>query len=346
MNMKSKVSVVFLLASMLLCLGFESWAAEQKFEDGKLYVDVNRRFTNWDNPIHSEFIVNGQTVDIFSSGTYAKIDQYIKEGWNEITIKSSPQEPANAENCLEFSIGPMHVSQKDATKFVMAPILWYFDNGTDWDFKNGKYIHALGPDVKEVTLTYHLYWAGNAFDELPVKKGDYVLNVTRQFTNWNSPVIVSVLVNGTAFTSFLGARRQLNITSLLKHGKNELKIVSHRVKDSIGDNDMKCSIQGPAEWSVAERKFTFKPITTFSAMQGWKKNKTTGQLVSIGDPNAEMIGRTIEFMINEQLEQQTPESEKSKLQEPEDKKPDVNDKYRSTQTTQENDKGQMIASSL
>jgi hypothetical protein len=344
MKMKSKVPVLFLIASMLLCLGMKSWAAEQKFEDGKLYVSVEK-YHGHDNPLHSEFIVNGQTVGIFTSDTSAKIDQYIKKGWNDITIKTMLQEPADKNNYLIFRIGPMHKSRQNATKYIMSPVVWKIDNNTDWEFNDGQFIHALGPDVKEIALTYHLYWDGTSYDDLVVKKGDYILTV-ENYHSYNSPVIASVLVNETALTSFYGGKRVLVITSLLKPGKNEVKIVTHRVKDSIKNNEINGSIIGPAEWSVMEKKYTFKPITTFKAMQGWTQNKTTGQFESVGDPNAEMIGRTIEFMINEQLEQQTPESEKSKLQEPEDKKPDVNDKYRSTQTTQENDKGQMIASSL
>ena len=343
-----------LLLAMLLCLGVESQAAKkdqaakQDFEEGKLYVSVQRYYTTYENPLHSEFIVNGQTVDIFTSDNYAKIDQYIREGWNEIVIKTKVQEPANKENNLVFQIGPMFKDKKDSKRHIMAPVVWQFDNGTDWDFDNSSFIHALGPDIKEMTLTYHLYWAGVSLDTLPVKKGDYVLSAKQYFESngRNSPVVATVLVNGTPFTSFLGPKRQLVITPLLKPGKNEVKIVSHRVKDSIEENDIECFIGGPAEWSVKEKQFVFKPITEFKAMQGWKRDESTGQLVNLGDPNAEMTGRTIEFMIQEPAGQPEPKADDSNLQSPAEKQQEQADKYRSTQLFQQGDTSKLVAASF
>jgi hypothetical protein len=327
LDMKNKFTGFLLLAVMLFCLGAESQAAEQDFEEGKLYVRVERYLKNRENPLHCEFIVNGQTVDIFTTETYAKIDQFIKEGWNDITIRTVPQEPANDDNHLEFKIGPMHKDSKDAKRKIMSPVVWQFNNGTDWEFAEGQFTHALGPDVKQVTLNYHFYWAGVAFEARPIQKGDYILSVKPYLANRNSPVIATVQINGTPFSSFQLAERRLNITSLLKPGKNEVKIVSHRVKDSIEENDIECFIGGPAEWSVGERKYIYKPITEFKAMQGWKRNDSTGQLMSPSDPKAEMIGRTIVFMVNDPLPNQEPKSGDPEA--PAEKAADQADKFRS-----------------
>lgn len=325
--MKIKFSGFLFLAVMLFSLGAESRAGEQDFEEGKLYVQVER-YHNHDNPLHSEFVVNGQTVDIFASTTYAKIDQFVKEGWNEIAIKTVPQQPASKANHLVFKIGPMHKDSNDSKNKIMSPVLWQFNNGTDWDFEGGTFIHALGPDMKEITLTYHFYWAGVALENRPIKKGDYILQV-ETYHNDNSPVIATLLINGTPLSSFHWAKRQLNITSLLKPGKNEVKIVSHRVKDTIRDNDITCTISGPAEWSVKERGYIFKNISEFKTMQGWQRDETTGQLTNIADPKAEMIARTISFMIKDPLPNQAPKSVDPKVGAPADKKADQDEKFRS-----------------
>jgi hypothetical protein len=327
LDMKNKFTGFLLLAVMLFCLGAESQAAEQDFEEGKLYVRVERRSSSWENPLHSEFIINGQTVDIFTTDKYVKIDQFIKEGWNEITIRTVPQEPANDDNNLNFQIGPMHSDPNNKKGKVMSPVVWQFDNGTDWEFAEGTFTHALGPDMKQVTLNYHFYWAGVTYEAMPINKGDYILYVEPKSSSWNSPVIATLLINDTPLSSFLMAKRRLNISSLLKPGKNEVKIVSHRVKDSIDNNDIECFIGGPAVWSVGKRKYIYKTITEFTAMQGWQKNETTGQLVSSADPKAEMIGRTLVFMIKDPLPNQEPKSGDPEA--PAEKAADQADKFRS-----------------
>lgn len=274
-------------------------AQEPKFEEGQLYVWVDRNYNSWENPLHSEFIVNGETVNIFTAETFEPIQKYIKSGWNEITIKTTPQEPAGSENDLIFRIGPMFRDAKDSARFVMNPVLWKFRNGTDWKLNDGKYSHPLGPDVKEVTLSYRLYWAGLEHETAELKEGDYVLQATPVYDSWNSPVAATVFVNGTALNSFLLGDRQIVITPLLKPGKNEVKLVSSRVKNAISENDIKMSVGGPAEWYADRNQFMLKPVNEFKAGQGWTKEAKTGQLISSADANADTIERTIAFMIKE-----------------------------------------------
>lgn len=59
---------------------------------------------------------------------------------------------------------------------------------------------------------------------------------------------MSLSINGNPFSSFLGAKRQIVIPPLLKQNKNEVKLISQRVKDSLQKNDIEASIAGPAEW--------------------------------------------------------------------------------------------------
>jgi hypothetical protein len=274
-------------------------AAEQELVAGKIYVWTEREYSAWDNPLHSEMTINGQTVNIFSSDTFEPVEQYLKQGWNDIAIKTKPQEPAAEDNQLTFRIGPMRPDPSDSNKVIMSPVIWEFCNGTDWKLEKGVYSIALGPDVKEVTLSYHVYWAGLDHEGVGLKAGDYVLQGKPAYTAWNTPVAGTVFVNGTALNSFLLANRQIVVTPLLKPGKNEIKLVSARVKNSLQDNDIEFFIGGPAEWNVGKNQFLLKPMTEFKAHQGWTQDANTGQLVNSADPNADTIERTIEFIMKE-----------------------------------------------
>jgi len=153
---------------------------------------VQRVYGSWDNPLQSELSVNGKTVNIFTSDTFEPVGQYLKEGWNTITIKTTPQQPANQGNGLIFRLGPAHKTPGN-DQWIMAPILWEFRNYTDWKFANGRYSHPLGPDVKEVTLSYKIYNAGLQNENIKLKAGDFVINGKPTYSPWNSPITATVL---------------------------------------------------------------------------------------------------------------------------------------------------------
>ncbi len=290
--------ILALILSIVPC----SSAAQQNFQEGKIYVWVAREYSSWDNPLQSEFSINGETVDIFSTETFEPIEEHLKPGWNDIAIKTTPQEPAGKRsNQLIFRIGPMHRDPKNSARIIMSPIIWEFRNGTDWKLSNSRYSNALGPDVKEVTLSYHVYWAGLEREGVGLKAGDYILQAKPEYNSWNSPVVATVFVNGTPLNSFLLSARQVVVTSLLKAGKNEIKLVSNRVKNSVKNNDIKCYIGGPAMWYADRNQYMVNPITSFKAMQGWSKDARSGQLKNPLNPKADSIEHTIAFMVKEPL---------------------------------------------
>lgn len=290
-----------LILVVLVAIFFpQSYAsASEDVQEGGMYVWVEKNYSSSENPLHSELFINGQIVNIFSSDTIEPIEEYLKPGVNTVTIKTIAMEPANDSNDLIFRIGPMRRDPKNASRYIMSPVIWKFRNGTDWDFKNGYFQHPLGPDVKEVELTRDLYWAGLEFEEKNIKEKDYILNVWPRYNSSNSPVILTLSLNGTPLSSFFGIKRQIVITHLLKPGKNELKIVSHRVINSFKNNDMEGSISGPATWYPGKNKYIHKPITTFSGMSGWKKDKKSGQLINQRNPADEFFERTIVFLIKD-----------------------------------------------
>jgi hypothetical protein len=290
------LSILALILSIVPC----SHAAQQNLQEGKIYVWVAREYNSWDNPLQSEFSINGETVDIFSTETFEPIEEHLKPGWNDIAIKTTPQEPASKKNELIFRIGPMYRDPKNSARIIMSPIIWEFRNGTDWKFSEGRYSNSLGPNVKEVTLSYHVYWAGLEHEGSGLKTGDYILQAKPKYNTWNSPVVATVFVNGTPLNSFLLSERQVDVTSLLKPGKNEVKLVSNIVRNSVRNNDIECFIGGPAEWYAGRNQFMVKPITSFKAMQGWTKDAKSGQLNNPSDPNADSIEHTIAFMVKKE----------------------------------------------
>ncbi len=294
MSRRALLPLVTVMLVRLFCLP----ASAQETGGETLLLNVKRIYGSWDNPLHSEFTVNGKMVNIFTSDTFEPIGQYLKEGWNTITVKTTPQEPASKGNGLIFRIGP---ARKAAGKdeWLMNPVLWEFRNETDWKLADGKYSHPLGPDVKEVTLSYELYYAGVQNENAKLKAGDFVLTGKPTYGSWNSPVGATVFVNGTPLNTFLLAERTLVITPFLKPGKNEIKLISSRVKNSIKNNDIEFKIAGPAEWNVGKGQYLLTPILQFKSMQGWILDSKTGMLVNPAKPGADRIERVIPFVMKE-----------------------------------------------
>jgi hypothetical protein len=303
-------AVAFLLAITLLagCLGTvggeppqkktttQAKAAAEQSGEAPLMVWVKRQTGYQDNPLQSEFSINGATVDVFTSDTQKTIGKHLKKGWNDIAIETTPQQPASNNNSLWFSIGPVSRDKND--RQVMMP-LWKFGNGTDWEYNDGKFSHATGPDLKKVSLSYRVYYAGLEHEHGKVRTGDYWLQGGPQTNYLNVPLTATVFVNDTPLNSFILAERQVVITPLLKKGKNEIKLVSSRVDNAVYANDIILSVAGPAEYHAARRKFEAKPIVEFKAMQGWEHEKKTGQLVSKADPHAKTIERIVPFFLDE-----------------------------------------------
>jgi hypothetical protein len=129
---------------------------------------------------------------------------------------------------------------------------------------------------------------------------DYVVIGTPGYSSWNSPVTGTVFINGQPVSTFLGHERQVVITPYLRKGENTIRLVSARVKDAIAGNDVKFRVGGPAEYNVTQGKFELKPIAQFEAMEGWKRDPKTGQLVGLAKADADTVEREIRFTLDEE----------------------------------------------
>lgn len=275
--------------------------AEGPAAAGGMMLWVERNLKNKESALHSELVINGKTVNIFTSDTWEPIDRYLQQGWNTISIKTTAQEPASDFNDLIFRIGPARRDPRSKA-MVMDPVVWKFRNGEpDWKLRpDGTLRHALGPKVKEVEVTMQLYFAGLQNEAREIDNGDLVLIAEPNFdSRSNTSVSATIFINDTPITSFTSPRRQIVITPFLKKGKNEIKVVSARVRNALEDNDVKITIAGPARWNATEQRYMLKPLLQSKAMQGWMRDSVTGRLVNRAKPDSETIERILPLLLKD-----------------------------------------------
>jgi hypothetical protein len=259
-------------------------------------VWVHQQYSN-DCPLVSELRVNDKLVEEFSSTSQRAIGKHLKMGWNTLTLKTKARPEVKEWNYLDFDIGP---TRKDAQsgKVVMSPVVWSFTNKSDWSEQNKVVKHRLGPDVKEVTLTFRLYFAGLKHEAASVKAGAFILNHNQSYHE-TPPVTSTVFVNGTALTTFLGTKRNtVVVTPLLKKGKNEVRLVSSRIPNALDNNAVSFHVGGPAEYNATNSKFEFSPVLNFRSTDGWVQDKKSGQWGVEGKPELTSADRTFTFMLD------------------------------------------------
>ncbi|HVS64458.1 MAG TPA: hypothetical protein VMT85_13255, partial [Thermoanaerobaculia bacterium] len=232
---------------------------------------------------------------IFTSDTFQPVAQYLRPGWNTITLVTTPQEPASSDNGLIFRVGPAQ-DDEQGTK-VMNPVLWTFRNDSDWTLEDGVYTHPLQPDPKQVSTTYHLYYAGLGHEGRALEAGDYVLQGGPEYSGWNTPLVGTAVVNGRPLNSFLLEGRQLVINDLLQQGRNEIQLVVAAVDNIVNGNDVQLSLGGPAEWNEGQQRFLLNPIAELEASTGWNKDPEHGMYVHPQDPSQRVMVRSAPFFL-------------------------------------------------
>lgn len=248
--------------------------------------------------LQSEVLINGEKVGSFVGYAKVKIDKFLKKGNNVFTVKTAPASPlGDNRSGLAFRVGPVHKSADEEQ--VMAPVLWQFQNGVGWGVKDGKAAHDLGPDVKEVTNTFTVFYAGSDPDTTKVEAGDYVLQGGAPYDGTFAALPTTVIVNGTTLTSFYGSTRQAVITPYLKKGENKLEIVTKRVTESLDGRQYLFTVVGPMEYSIKQQKLIGSKVTEFKSLEGWKRDPYPSQLVNTEDPKSDTIKQVITFVLDE-----------------------------------------------
>lgn len=249
--------------------------------------------------LKSEVRINDQKVGSFENDGQVRIDKYLKNGNNVITVKTAPRSPLGEyDRGLYFQVGSVHEEGKYDEQ-VMAPVLWQFPNYNGWNVKDGKATHDLGPDVKEVTNTFTVFYAGCDADRAKAAAGDYVLQGGPTNTASFAAAPSTVIVNGTTLTSFYGSGRQLVLTPYLKKGDNKLEIVTKRVTESLDARNYAFSVIGPMEYSVKRKTFVGISVTKFKNLEGWKEDEKTGRLVNSEDPKSDTVRQVVTFVLDE-----------------------------------------------
>ena len=73
-----------------------------------------------DNPLYTELTLNGERVDIFTSDAGEPLP--VRQGWNRVTMTTTAQNPANADNGLLLRFGPMF-EEDDRSRTTMTPVV-------------------------------------------------------------------------------------------------------------------------------------------------------------------------------------------------------------------------------
>jgi hypothetical protein len=262
-------------------------------------VWVDRALADRPNALQTELLINGKLVDIFSSDTQKAVDRHLQKGWNTIVLKTLPKADALQPNQLVLSFGVTRPGPKK-NQLEMDPILWVFRNGANWQHRDGKFVSTLGGEVKEVTQTFKVWYAGPAQESgrLHIKDGDYVLTAeSREFGD--VPVLATVWINGTALSTFVGNKRNVVVTPLLKAGKNELKLATARVKDSTANNDIRLQLVGPARLNAEKKTHEFPIVKELTTAEDWQRDAKTGRVTNRTEPEADAAERTITFVLDE-----------------------------------------------
>lgn len=256
---------------------------------------IEREYRTWDNPLQTELSLNDQTVGVYTSDGDEPLTEYLRPGWNTIALKTTPQQNVTQDNGLTFRIGPTVLI---GDRRLLKP-LWELSNKTDWDLRNGRYVHRLGPQRADVTLLVPVYYSGLEHEQLEMKDGDYVLKGKPTYGSSNGPVSATVFINRTPLNTFLFCERDVVITPLLKVGRNEITIITKRIANVVGDNDIHLVIYGPVQWNVGQNAFTGPVVAEFGSLQGWKQDPNSGTWTNAANGSADSVERTISVFVKE-----------------------------------------------
>jgi hypothetical protein len=191
----------------------------------------------------------------------------------------------------------------------MQPVIWTFGNQRGWDWDRDKgYSFSLDPAVSTTVESYKLFFAGLVGEVIDIHEGAFVLTGEPSRSGEDVPFTGTVFINGHPLNSFTTAKRQLVINPLLKPGKNEIKLVTHRVEGAVlrDNNDLAFTIAGPARYNARDKKFELKPIADFTGGVGWKFDEKTGAAVNKNNPASPSVERTIPLFLDELPEPPTP----------------------------------------
>ena len=283
-------------------LGVVSTAADPPANETKkapMVLSAQRYLESTDCNLVTEVTINGESLGNFLASREVDVTKNIKPGRNTIVFATTVKGPAAPHNHMEFKIGPVQTNERKKTR-TMRPMLVAFRSDKDWSADDeGEFTHPFGPNPKTpnkktVVISYNFDYAGCEGDLRDVKEGDYLLK-SESYLSANPSVVPTISVNGKSLGSFHAGERSIPVTDLLKAGDNEIRVVSESVANQLADIDITFDLFGPVSYDVAKKEFVGKKVTSFKAMQGWKRNATTHVLEVAGKPGETKYERVITF---------------------------------------------------
>jgi len=265
-----------------------------------LMVWVDREHPNHPNALQTELSINGKPVEIYSREGQKNLDKHLNKGWNTLRLRTFPRGSVKEPNQLFLRFGGTRPGA-NKNQLAMDPILWELRNGTGWELRDGKYLPTANAEASEAVQSFTLWYAG--FEQEPgnlkVNEGDYFLAVQAERPDV-VPVTASVSINGTMLNSFVGNRRNVAVTPLLKKGENELKLITHRVGGPAAPaNDVKLQLVGPARYNAAKKMHEFAFIRELSSLEDWEQDPQTKQYRPREKPDADHVERSFAFTVEE-----------------------------------------------
>jgi hypothetical protein len=266
-----------LASAFLICgLANADESAESERASGPIMLTANKWLDNAGSSFSTAVTINGASLGEFESSREVDVTKHLKPGKNTVTFVVTPKGHGK-DNRIEFKIGAVQTSPR-TKKRTMRPVLMCFRDDHDWSADDeGVLSHPFGPnpktpDKKNATVSYSFEYAGCAADVRTVKEGDYILKVQPYFA-WNPSVVATVAVNGRSLGSFHGGERELVVTDMLKGGDNDFRVVTEPVSGQLYDIDTTFDLIGPVSYDIEKKEFLGPKVTSFKAMQGWKRNK-------------------------------------------------------------------------
>ncbi|MBI3464308.1 MAG: hypothetical protein HY000_14815 [Planctomycetes bacterium] len=249
------------------------------------------------NHLTSQISINGKTIGLFKAQAKQYLDADLKTGWNDITVKTTPTKPTGDCRGLWFTIGSVR-EDKASGEQVMDHALFSFNSHNGWRFEDGKFMHDFGPKTQDVTLSFRLYFAGLEHEDQIAEEGDYVLQSDLNSSE-NDAATATVFVNGTPLNTFFNTERQMVITPLLKPGRNEIRLVTGRVKNSSYGDYQEFQLLGPMVYNALKKTLVGGQVIQFRSMIGWQRVEATQRLVYQEQPGEKSSEEVFAFMLDQ-----------------------------------------------
>jgi len=247
------------------------------------------------NCLASDITINGQEVGRFGVETRRYLDGFLKPGWNEVQIKTTPLKRKVDCQGLHLSIGLVKQDEENGGE-VMSPKLWSFSTHKGWRFEEGEFAHDTGTTTKDVTLSFRILLGDLDKERRKAAEGDYVLNASSGVFN-SDAVTGTVQINDHLVTTFFNTDRSLVITPFLNTGKNVVKVISKRVANNTYGSSQGFQIVGPLEANAQKKTLTGPVALTFKSMDGWERVEKTQQLVYKSQPQVDSSEEVLTFEV-------------------------------------------------